>query len=30
MKTWTRERKIYLAVGVVVCVVGLVLIFFPH
>ncbi|MBP2393543.1 uncharacterized protein YjeT (DUF2065 family) [Paenarthrobacter nicotinovorans] len=30
MKTWTRERKIYLAVGVVVCVVGLVLIFFPR
>ena len=30
MKTWTRERKIYLAVGVVVCVVGLVLMLFPR
>ena len=30
MKTWTRERKIYLAVGILACAVGIVLIFFPR
>ena len=30
VKTWTRERKIYLAVGVLACAVGMVLIFFPR
>lgn len=30
MKTWTRERKIYLAVGILACAVGMVLIFFPR
>lgn len=30
MRTWTRERKIYLAVGVLACAVGLVLLFFPR
>lgn len=30
MRTWTRERKIYLAVGILACAVGMVLIFFPR
>ncbi|HEY8703071.1 MAG TPA: hypothetical protein VIM08_19230 [Arthrobacter sp.] len=28
-RTWTRERKIYLAVGVIACLAGLLLIAFP-
>jgi type II secretory pathway component PulM len=30
MRTWTRERKIYLAVGIISCAVVMVLIFFPR
>lgn len=30
MRTWTKERKIYLAVGILACAVGMVLIFLPR
>lgn len=30
MRAWTKERKIYLAVGVVACIVGMVLFFYPR
>jgi len=29
MGTWTKERRIYLAIGVLACLVGVVLIAFP-
>jgi hypothetical protein len=30
MGSWTKERKIYLAVGILVCAVGVLLMIFPR